>query len=352
MFRTLWLGLLAMAWAGASPAAADSRLFSDEAPLQMTITAPFTPLVNSAKTRTDPYPATLTVTDGAGPAETQPIELRARGLTRRTAGYCSFPPLLLTFDKAKAHGTLFHGQHKLKLVTYCRTPSDFEQRVILEYLTYRLYNLITPMSFRVRAAQVTYRKNETDTGTTRFGFLLEDIDDVAERNHRGKLTALTRQVSSAQLDPHAAARAALFEFMISNLDWEFLAAPAGMDCCHNSRLVADKKATPASATAVVPVPYDWDYSGLVDSPYAGPPVGIPTTKVTDRFYRGYCISTPEMPAVIEEFRSHRAEMMAIINGEARLNGSYRGKTTRFLEGFFNLLDDPARVQKQIVGHCR
>lgn len=352
MIRAFWIGLAALAWTLASPAAAKSSLFTEEAPLQLVLNAPFPALVRAAKSGTNPYPATLTVTDGAGPAQTMPIELRPRGLTRRTGGYCAFPPLSLNFDKAKAEGTLFQGHKKLKLVTYCNTPADQEQRIVLEYLAYRLYNLVTPLSYRVRAAQVTYRNGDKDAGLTRFGFLIEDLDDVADRNQRKELKASSKQVTAAQLDPRAAGRAALLEYMVGNLDWDFLAAPAGADCCHNSRFIAAKGATPATATAVVPLPYDFDYSGLVDAPYAVVPESLKVTNVTDRLYRGYCVSTPEMPAVIDEFRSHRAEMLALIANEPELNARFRAKATKFIEGFFAVLDDPARVQAQILKKCR
>jgi hypothetical protein len=350
MIRVLWFVVLALAWG--SQAAAESRLFASETPLKIVITAPFPALVSAAKFHTDPFPATLTAAEGAAPAQTFAVRINARGLTRRTAGYCSFPPLALNFDKASVHGTMFHGQGKLKLVTYCRTPPDYEQRIILEYTAYRLYNLLTPLSFRVRAADVTYRNSPTDAGVTRFGFLIEDIDDVAGRNHRDKLTAKTRQVAIAQLDGRAAVRAALFEFMLGNLDWDQLAAPGNDDCCHNSRLIAAPGATPANASAVVPVPYDFDFSGFVDSPYAGPPPSIPIDRLTQRWYRGYCPNSVEVPAVVAEFQAHRAEMMALLNNEPRLNAAFRGKATKFLEGFFTLLDDPGRVQSQIVKHCR
>jgi hypothetical protein len=354
MFSRLWmrLGVLAAALVVASPAAAKSGLFSDEAPLQMVISAPFPTLVHAAKTSTNPFPATLSVTDGAGPAQTLPIQLRPRGLTRRTGGYCQFPPLSLTFDKATVHGTVFQGQHKLKLVTYCNTPADQEQRIVLEYLVYRLYNLVTPMSYRVRAAEVTYRTGDRDAGLKRFGYLIEDIDDVAERNHRERLTLASHQVSAAQFDARAAGRAAMLEFMIGNLDWDFLAAPAGAECCHNSRFLAAEGATPAAATAVVPVPYDFDYSGFVDAPYALPPVSLKVSSVRDRLYRGYCVSTGEIPAVIEDFRGHRSEMMALIAGYPSLSPKFRAKTASYMDGFFALLDDPARVQAQIVKRCR
>ena len=352
MVRVLWIGLMALVWMGATPAAAESRLFTGVEPLNIVITAPFPALVHTARTTTNPYPATLAVTEGAGPAQTLSIQLRARGLTRRTAGFCQFPPLLLEFDKAAVHETVFKGQHKLKLVTYCNKQSDYEQRIVLEYLAYRIYNLITPMSYRVRAAMVTYRNDEHDPGVTRFGYVLEDVDDVADRNHSDVLKAASRQVSPTQMDARAAARAALFEYMIGNLDWEFLAAAPGTDCCHNARLIAARHANPATATGVTPVPYDFDWSGFVDAPYAGPPEGIPVDTITDRYFRGYCAARAELPSVIEEFRAHRAEMMALIDGETHLNSSFRSKAGHFLDGFFAVLDDPDRTDRELTRRCR
>ena len=351
MFRTLLSGLVALTWILASPAMAQTRLFADDKPLQMTITAPFPVLVATAKNSMPRYPGALTVSEGSGPAQTIPIQLRARGLTRRTAGFCLFPPLQLDFDDKDAlKGTPFKGQHKLKLVTYCHNQPDYEQRIILEYLVYKLYNVITPMSFRVRGAEVTYRKDANDTGVTRFGYMIEDLSDVAGRNGFKELNYKSRAIGAGQLDAHAAGRAALLEFMIGNLDWDFLAAPVGATCCHNSRFIARSDALPLKA--VVPIAYDFDYSGWVDSPYAGPPIGIPIEFVTQRYYRGYCVSTAEMPAVIAEFRAHRAEMTALVADNPRLNAKFRDKTVKYLDGFFTLLDDPARVQKEIINHCR
>jgi hypothetical protein len=108
--------------------------------------------------------------------------------------------------------------------------------------------------------------------------------------------------------------------------------------------------TPLSG--VVPVAYDFDYSGLVDAPYAAPPEGISVFSVTERYYRGYCASVGEIPSVVAEYRAHRAELMAVISGDARLTPRFRDKASRFLDGFFQILDDPARVQSQIVKRCR
>jgi hypothetical protein len=351
MFRVILIA--ALAWACALPAAAASKLFAADAPpLKLTITGPLPALVAAAKKSTNPYPATLQAVEGAGPAQSFAVELKARGLTRRTAGYCAFPPLWLTFDKTKVKGTLFNGQHRLKLVTYCRDQDAFEQRIVLEYLAYRIYNVVTPFSFRVRGADVTYRSGPADKGVTRFGFLLEDPDDVGDRSDRDVLKIKSHDVAVNQLDPRAAARASLLEFLLGNLDWEFIAAPEGDDCCHNVRLLAARKATGATARAVVPVPYDFDFSGFVDSPYAGPAPGVEIANLRERYYRGYCSTSGEAPAAAQEFRAKKAEILAVVSGEPRLTDAYRKRAVSFLEEFFDLIDNPAQVDRRIVKHCR
>jgi hypothetical protein len=346
------LGLVALAWILAAPAMAADRLFPDAAPLHITLTAPFPTLVREAKSSLKPFPATLTLTDPAGAAQSFAIQVRARGLFRRKSGSCAFPPILIEFDKEAMRGSLFHGQKKLKLVTYCSPPPDYEQRIVLEYLIYKLYNLITPMSFRVRAAEVTYRDSPASPGITRFGFLIEDIHALAERNQAEELAAASHQVSLGQLDARATTRAAVLEYMIANLDWEFLASAPGQKCCHNIRLLAAPDASPATARAVTPVPYDFDFSGFVDAPYAGPPPGIPIERVTDRFFRGYCAMSGEIPSVAQEYLARRGDMKALIDNQPLLTAAFRDKTDRFMDGFFAVLDDPARLQTQLVRHCR
>jgi hypothetical protein len=356
MSKAWWVGLLtgALALSAACPAvAAKPGLFDETGPLQLTITAPFPALVKASAGATPPYSATVSVSQGAAPAQTIALELRARGATRRTGGYCNFPPLSFGFDKAAVKGTVFHGQGRLKLVTYCRTPADYEQRAVLEYLAYRMYNLITPLSFRVRGADITYRSSGADKGVTRFGFLIETVDDMARRNGRAELKALTQQVSSTQLAARPQARAALFQLMISNLDWEFLASHAGEPCCHNVKLIGAPKAAPATASGVIPVPYDFDYSGLVDAPYAKPPEGLEAVStVTDRFYRGYCAPAAEVNAAADEFRAHKGEILSLVRDETRLSEANRTKAARFLEGFFAILDDPALFERKVLKRCR
>lgn len=344
--------LLALTWIAASPAKAATELFTDEAPLHITLTAPFPALVGAAKHSLNPYPASLALTGGSGASQTFPIQVRARGVSRRTLGYCDFPPILLEFDKKAMHETLFKGQKKLKLVTYCRKQPEYEQRIMLEFLVYKLYNLITPFSLKVRAAEVTYRSSETDPGVTRFGYLIEELGKAADRNGRDELTATSHQVSISQLDPRATTRAAMLEYMIGNLDWDFLASAPGEACCHNIRLLAATDAKPATASAIVPTPYDFDSSGFVDAPYAEVPQNIPVGRITDRYFRGYCAMSGEVPSVAQEYLAHRAEMKTLIDNQPQLTQQFRDKADRYLDQFFATISDPSRLQSDLIRHCR
>ncbi|MFT3727008.1 MAG: hypothetical protein QM759_04205 [Terricaulis sp.] len=332
----------------AEPALAQTQLFSDSTPVRITVSAPLSTLIQRAPRSTDPFPGTVTLNGGA-PHEF-PIQLNARGVTRRIAGICNFPPLRIDFDDHVTHGTLFEGQDKLKLVDPCKQGDSFQQLVVLEYLAYRLYNVITPVSYRVRPVQVTFHDTDRHRGdTTNWGYLIEDIDDVAHRNHLHAMDALSNALNASQLDGAAASRFALFEYMISNLDWDMVAGHPGEQCCHNSKLVG----ATANATAnAIPVPYDFDYSGLVNAPYAVPPEGLRVNNVRTRFYRGYCRYNDDLANVITEFRQHKAELFSVVDNEQALQPGRRQSAHAYLQDFFDILDDPAAVQRNLTEHCR
>jgi hypothetical protein len=345
-----WLALAAaVALSFAGQATAQTALFSTDTELELTIEAPLSTLLRQAPRSTDPHPAVVTLT-GAGEPSRFEIELSARGLSRRTRGYCAFPPLRLDFDADTLRDTVLQGQNRLKLVTTCRPSRNYEQIIVHEYLAYRLYNEITPISYRVRPVRVTYRDTEgRRRDETQFNFLIEDIDDVADRNQRVALDVPSASVRTPQLDAAVAARYGLFQMMIGNLDWDMVAGVPGEDCCHNSKLLA---ATQESRDAVIPVPYDFDGSGFADAPYAAVPEGLPISNIRTRLYRGMCRHNAEIPAAIETFRARRPQINALIAGEIRLTESKRREAQRYIDDFYEMIENPARVQSQIIQRCR
>jgi hypothetical protein len=262
---------------------------------------------------------------------TYQIALSPRGITRRTNDICDFPPLRVTLTQAAPPGSLFEHQRRLKLVTHCKRSADFQQKVLLEYAAYRLYNLMTPLSFRARLANIDYVDESGRAFISRVGFFIEDFDDVAKRNglrdaHQGELVPLQ------QIDATSGGRFAVFEYMISNYDWSMRAAPRGDECCHNGRLLA------GAPGGFIPVPYDFDFSGLVNAPYAGPPEGVPIDNVRQRNYRGYCAHVTQARAAAAQTAAQRASYLGLFATVPGLDSKNQARAAAFIQGYFADVD--------------
>jgi hypothetical protein len=273
------------------------------------------------------HPAQLTYVNPANADNVSlPLTLIVRGNFRRNANNCAFPPLYLDFPKKQTKGTLFDKQNKLKLVTHCQA----EDYVIREYLIYKLYNLVTDLSFRARLTRVSYvdslRKRQTET---RWGFLIEDEDDVARRNG---LTEYKRGIEPSGADSLSVARMAVFEYMIGNIDWSIYYR-------HNVRLATG----PGYSNPAV-IPYDFDHSALVDAPYAQLLEPDNTTGLPERQYRGPLYPGWLLKKVFAEFNQLKPRFYAIYQTDKRLNRAYVKQTIRFLDAFYATINDPAAVK--------
>ena len=83
-----------------------------------------------------------------------PIRVRIRGKSR--VQLCTFPPLRLNFSGSDTADTAFDGQEKLKLVTHCRRSRYSQTDVLEEYAAYRIFNLLSDRSLRVRLLRIRY----------------------------------------------------------------------------------------------------------------------------------------------------------------------------------------------------
>jgi len=316
-------------------------LFAADTVISLTLSGPLTGLSRSPGAK--PVPGRLKL-EGPAP-ETLPVLLTTRGVTRRKKEVCSFPPLRVDFAQKPGKGSLFKGQKSLKLVTHCQDSDRFEQQLLLEYDSYRLYSALTPESFNVRLASVNYVNESGRPIVTRLGFFIEDINDVASRNGQKRLKGVSR-IAATQIDPEAAARFAVFQYMISNLDWAMtLASPGDPDCCHNSRLLTASK---GAATNLITVPYDFDYSGLVDAPYAAPPENSGVYSVRTRRYRGFCSTNEQARAFAASLVPRRAALMAILDQTPRLSDRTRGRADDYLGDFFDQIATPAKTGEMLA----
>lgn len=318
-------------------------LFRSADIIDVTIKGPINALTGGRNVPDTGLPATLTV---VGSPESMAVTLAPRGITRRRRETCPFPPLWVQFTAKPPAASVFKGQKKLKLVTHCRGAESFQQYVLLEYAAYRLFNVITPISYGARLARINYVDETGKPVVSRLGFLIEDGGEVAKRNALDELKGVER-IRPSQLDPRAAARFAVFEDMIGNLDWAMIAGPPASDCCHNSILLGAVGAT----SALVPAPYDFDFAGVVDAPYAVPPDKVNVANVRVRRYRGYCIHNAELAAVAADFNAKRPQLLATIDAVPELDPGTRAKARKYIDGFFEQIASPASIADKFEKVC-
>jgi hypothetical protein len=310
-------------------------LFASAEPLALTLVAD----VKTVNKDHDPnsqkrYEGELRIPGDGGQVAAVPVQLGARGHVRRMARTCDFVPLRVEFSKPGVAGTVFAHQRALKLVTQCLGGGEYEQYLLREYLAYRMFNLITPRSFRARLARVTYvdRATGREMGT-RYGMFLEDEGDVARRME-GRIVKLPRILFN-DLDSDSLMSMMVFEYMIGNTDYSIYAL-------HNVRLVQTPDKT------LHPVPYDFDMSGLVHPPYATPARGLMITSVLDRVYRGPCRRPEQIDPILANFVAKNGLIRGLADGIVGMQKASRDDARAYLNDFYASIKTTKGVKRLFV----
>jgi hypothetical protein len=343
-----WMpGAAALAVLTAAPVHASPKpLFASEDILKLRIEAPFAELLRAAPHSKAAFDAKLTLTEPT--PETLAIQLSPRGISRRNPENCDFPPLRIEFKEKPGGASLFKGQKALKLVTHCRGDFSYQDYNLLEYAAYKILNILTPASFRVRLAEIDYVNAGSNTVRIhRHGFLVEESSELAARNGLKEVKA--DKIEPGQLSGSGAAKSDLFQYLIGNLDWSDLAAVPGTNCCHNVKLLGSSA---DSRRELIPVPYDFDSTGFVNAPYATPPAGVPVKTVRSRYFRGLCQFNAQTTEAAQQILQNRAALLSSVNNTPDLSDSRKRSTTDYLEALFSDLSDPDKFKHQILDHCR
>ena len=335
------LAVIALLAPGAASAATPRPLFAGHDVIHIVVKAPFARLKANRTPDAPPTDGVLVVPGDA--PETLAVKLSLRGVTRRRADICAFPPLRVEFPDKPPHGSLFEGQKKLKLITHCLAPESARKYVLLEYAAYRMANVLTPLSFDVRLASIDYQEPDGRPVISRYGVFIESEKELAKRNGLTEVKAPHR-IAVTALNAAAAARYAVFEYMIGNLDWSMIMGAAGEDCCHNTKLLGEDGAT----GDLIPIAHDFDSAGLVDPPYALPPAGSGVDDILDRRYRGYCRHRSEAQNAAAQAVAARTKIFAVIDETPGLDPSARRVADSYLARFF----DQAAADPTLAGWFR
>jgi hypothetical protein len=312
-------------------------LFASDTAITLTLVADFRALAGQRDTvNPKRYPLAVSYTGADGKPVTVRGQITTRGHFRLKRGTCYFPPLRLVFPDTGTRGTLFARQRGLKLVTHCR--DTYEQHVLREYLAYRAHNLITPLSFRPRLARVRYvESRDTTRVAERWAFLLESERELAERVG-GKLLDEQRGALFEHLADAAPPQLALWEYFIGNTDWSLAAL-------HNVRLVA-------TDTGTFAVPYDFDFSGLVDTPYSAPDARLPIRSVRERLWRGPCLSAAAIAPVLARYVAQRDAIRALYDSLPALDRRYARDAVKYIDQFYDEVRTPEQASRAFRNSCQ
>ncbi|HJU89719.1 MAG TPA: hypothetical protein VJ672_10020 [Gemmatimonadaceae bacterium] len=316
-----------------------TKFFDSETPLAATLTTNIKQIRNDKKDEAPWRAASIQFAGADGQAVVLPIRVRTRGIWR--LNNCEFPPLRLNFVRVQAQGTVFEGLDKPKLVNYCRNNDRFEQYVLQELQLYRVYQLLTPASHRARLVHMTYVDSASGkTHAKRMAIIVEEPDAMAER--LGGQMLEQQGADKEDLDPQQNLLFGVFQYFAANTDWSTL-------MLHNVELVVRRH-----DGALLPVAFDFDFSGAVNAPYATPDPKIPIRHVRQRLYRGMCATPEQLAAVFALFNQKKDAIYALYRDDIGklLLPEFVRETLDYYDQFYATINDPKKVKREFVEGCR
>ncbi|MGE5108523.1 MAG: hypothetical protein ACM3H8_13310 [Sphingobacteriales bacterium] len=313
------------------------KFFAEDKMVKATLVTNLGKMLNGRMKAGDSVSSSFTFHFDDLPISTEKIFVEIRGNFRRKN--CIIPPLRLNFKSPQS--STYSSLGSLKLVSSCRPSDEYNQYVLIEYLIYKIYNLFTEKSFRVRLLELTYKDSSgRKKDIKENAFLLEDVKDMAKRNNMvewKKWKVLTEQTNREQMT-----MVAIFEYMIGNTDWS-------VPVTHNIRLIYQKE---TQKDFPYPVPYDFDYCGLVNADYAVPYEMLNLENIRQRLYRGYPRTMEELTKTLDIFREKKEKIYTLINGFELLNASKRRDMIKYLDSFYETINDSREVNSIFIKNAR
>lgn len=237
------------------------------------------------------FPGVLTGVDG----RTFHVEVKTRGKFRRKIS--EIPPLKVKFSKKDLDTAGMNKMNEIKLVLPYSLDKKGEDLLIREYLAYRMWETMSPYSVRARLVQLNLKDIHLGTQQLIYCIVLEDKEETLARLN-GVLDE-TYDLSQDQFDGQQLALMGMFQYMIGNTDWDLKAF-------RNVRFVRIDGQKP-----VIPIPYDFDFSGLVNAPYATPSIESGKVNVRQRCFMINGLGQADLTAAINKIQAVQADILAL-----------------------------------------
>lgn len=255
-----------------------------------------------------------------GELQTWNIKVEQRGRFRRMK--CeNLPPLKLNFRKRDLAEAGLIEFDDMKLVTQCiNDAEEAKQLLVKEYLAYKIYNQITNLSFRVQFVKINFTDVMSGKTNTQFGILIEDTAQLRDRINAEKVEK-AYNLSQEKYNKNQVKAVALFNYMIGNSDWSI----EGM---RNVKVMIKDGQH-------ILVPFDFDFSGLVDAPYVRlkPEHRLASSK--ERIFLGFRNDASDLKAARRFFKYKRTSIIKTIKECTILSTQNQSKMIRYINSFYN-----------------
>ena len=274
------------------------------------------------------FPAALTTPAGQSFA----LEVRPRGKFRRKTN--EIPPLKLKFSKITLQAAGLDTLNEIKLVLPSSFDAKGEELILREYIAYRMYERLTPISFRARLIRLELLDKQSSKPRHSCALLLEHEEEVALRQ-RSQITEVWG-LPKEGVDMDQAALTVLFEYFIGNTDWEMV----------SSRNMLFLR--PLDNGQMLTMPYDFDFSGLVSAPYASPNSTTGLKNVRDRCLMAQGIPPESLRKAVQVLKSARKDLTDLC-ALSYLSKKASAQMVSYLTTFFEAVeDDNAEVPAKLV----
>jgi hypothetical protein len=259
------------------------------------------------------------------------VQIKARGNMRKQV--CFYPPLKIKLPKKQLGALGFSNDNNLKMVFQCRTGIRDEEWLFKEWFIYQLYECISPTALRTQLVKIKAQQDDKAKGDL-YGFFLEYEDEMAAR--LGAKVVKQGVVAVSVLERISYVRMCFFQYMIANTDWS-------VPNRHNLEFVMMPE-----YPGIVPIAYDFDYAGLVQTSYAIPYEALPIKSVTDRYFQGVNVTLEEAMEARSYFLSKKEEVIQRCNDFKLLEERPRKMLIRFIADFYSILEDERQVRRTFV----
>jgi Ni,Fe-hydrogenase maturation factor len=259
-------------------------------------------------------------------------KIRARGNIRKHV--CYLPPVKFSFNKSELHKYDLKSADKLKLVFPCRNSESNQEKLLLEYFIYTLYQLIDSNSIRAKLVDINVINDNNKVDQTFKGLAIEDEMAYSLRKH-SQLLPEKGVINSKSLDRTSFVRMYFFQYMIGNTDWSIANR-------HNvliTKLLDENK--------LIVLPYDFDYSGFVNQSYAVPHESLPIKTVTERHFMSYPITESEFEEAVAFYTSKKEEILEFCRNTTYLKPKSIKENVSFIEDFFTELEKPKNLRRSL-----